>query len=237
MKKLLLAILGFAFLSAQAQTAEEVIRQYATTLGGLDAFNKVNTAKLTGTLRSQGRDLPIITQIVNGKSMRADVTVGEQAVHNVYNNGTGWKINPFANAPTAADVTGSELVTFKAQASLANNLMDYKQRGHTVELVGEADVEGIKTYQIKLTNKDDAKVTNYFISKADNLLIKSVTARDIAGTSYDAETFYSDFKDISGLKFCMHFITKIAGQVFQEVTYEKIELNIPVDPKIFERPK
>jgi hypothetical protein len=237
MKKLLVALFSFAFISANAQTADEVIQKYTTAMGSLEAFNKVTTAKITGTLSSQGRDLPLTTQIVNGKSMRSDLKVGEETVNSVYNNSKGWKINPFANAPTATEVTGSELVTFKAQASLANNLMDYKNRGHNIELAGQEEVEGIKATKIKLTSKEDGKITIYFISTASNLLVKSIAKRNVAGNEYDAETFYTDIKEINGLKFCMHFTTKIEGQIFQDVKYEKIELNVPVDDKIFIMPK
>ena len=92
-------------------------------------------------------------------------------------------------------------------------------------------------FKIKLTNKEDGKITTYFISSVDYLLLKSVSKREIAGNEYDAESFYTDMKEINGLKFCMHFSQKIEGQVLQEVTYDKIELNIPVDAKIFEMPK
>lgn len=237
MKQFFAALLSFAFLSANAQTADEVIQKYTVTMGGLGAFNKVTTAKITGILTSQGQNLPLTTQIINGKAMRTDVTVGEQSVNNVYNNGKGWKINPFANATAATEVTGPELVTFKTQASLANNLMDYKSRGHQVELLGQEDVEGVKTNKIKLTSKDDGKVTTYFISTTTNLLVKSVSKREVAGNEYDAHTFYSDIKEINGLKFSMHFVQKIANQVLQDVKYEKIELNVPVDEKIFIMPK
>ena len=237
MKKLLIALLSFAMLSVNAQTADEIIQKYNTAMGGLEAFNKVTSAKITGILSSQGRELPLTTQIINGKAMRSDLKVGEQMVNSIYDNGKAWKINPFANAPTATEVTGSELVTFKAQASLANNLMDYKNRGHNVELTGEEEVEGVKATKIKLTSKEDGKITTYFISTASNLLVKSIAKRNIAGNDYDAETFYTDIKEINGLKFCMHFTTKIQGQVFQDVKYEKIELNVPVDDKIFTMPK
>lgn len=237
MKKIFVAVFSVAILSVNAQTVDEVIQKYTTTMGGLDAFNKVTTAKITGILTSQERDLPITTQIINGKAMRTDVTVGELSVNNVYNNGTGWKINPFANTPTATEVTGSELVGFKVQASLANNLMDYKNRGHQVELLGQEDVEGVNTNKIKLTSKGDGKITTYFISTSTNLLVKSVSKREVAGNEYDAHTFYSDIKEVNGLKFSMHFVQKIANQVLQDVKYEKIELNVPIDEKIFVMPK
>lgn len=237
MKKFFFALLGFVFVSASAQTADEVIQKYAATMGGLEAFNKVTTAKMTGTLTTQGQALTFTTQIINGKAMRTDVDVMGQIVNNVYNNGKGWKINPFAGATTATEATGAELIGFKTQASLANNLMDYKNRGHQVELLGQEDVDGVKIFKIKLTGKEDARITTYFINTISNLLVKSITKREIAGTEYDAETFYSDLKEMNGLKFCMHFTQKIDGKAFQEVTYEKIELNIGVDEKIFGMPK
>jgi hypothetical protein len=236
MKKLLVVLLSLVSLSAFSQTVEEVIQKYNTAMGGLDAFNKVISAKITGELSSQGTKLPLTTRIVNGKSMRTDVTVNGQTVTNVYHNGAGWKINPFAGASTPTDVTGSELTSFKAQASLANHLMDYKNRGHKVELLGQEDVEGIKTYKIKLTAKEEGKVTTYFVNATDYVLVKSVSKREIAGSEYDAESFYSDFKTVNGLQFCCQFIQKIEGKVFQDVKYTAIELNIPVDEKIFAKP-
>jgi len=237
MKKLLFTLLSFTIISANAQTADEVILKYSNNMGGLDAFNKVTTAKMTGTLSTQGNDLPITIQIVNGKSMRTDVEVNGQEVNNVYNNGKGWKLNPFAGAATPTEATPADLLIFKTQASLANNLMDYKARGHKVELTGQEDVGGVKAYKIILTNKDDGKATSYFISTTDYSLIKSIGKREISGTEYDVETFYSDFKEINGLKFSMNFTQQIDGQTFQEVKYDKVELNVPIDAKIFEMPK
>jgi len=129
MKKLFFTLMSFAFISANAQTVDEVIQKYAITMGGLEAFNKVTTAKMTGTLTTQGNVLPFTTQIVNAKAMRTDVLAMGKEVINVFNNGKGWKINPLAGISTATEVTGNELITLKAQASLANNLMEYKIRG------------------------------------------------------------------------------------------------------------
>src|SRR4051812_41899471 len=124
MKKIIVALLSFAFVSAQAQTADEVIQKYSAAMGGLDAFNKVSTAKLTATLITQGMDIPLVIQLLNGKAMRTEVEIKGQTIVNVYNNGIGWKINPYAGAPAATEATPGELISFKLQASLTNNLMD-----------------------------------------------------------------------------------------------------------------
>src|SRR6266496_1967124 len=118
MKKIFFAVFSLAMIKANAQTVatvkpemnvDEVIQKYSDALGGLDNFNKIKTAKLTGTVSVQGMNLPITIQIINGSAMRSDVEAMGQSVVNSYKDGKGWKINPFAGAPAATDATGAEL--------------------------------------------------------------------------------------------------------------------------------
>jgi hypothetical protein len=237
MKKILLALLSVAFLSAGAQTVEDVIQKYAANLGGLAAFNNIKSIKMTGTVTTQGMDLPLTTQVINGRAMRTDVEVMGSQIISVYKDGKGWKQNAFAGAATPTEATAAELVDLKQQSMLASTLMDYKARGHQVALDGQADVEGIKTYKIKLTNKDDGKVTNYYISTTDYLLIKSESEREMQGQSVNIETYYSDLKDFNGTKFYLTRTQKIEGQEFQTIKFDKLELNVAIDEKVFDMPK
>ena len=235
MKKLIFSILTLAFVSANAQTTDDIIQKYSKAMGGLAAFNAIKTMKTTGTFTTQGVDLALTSQIINGKAIRNDVQAMGQTVINSYKDGKGWKINPFAGITTVTDMTPEELIDFKSQSMIASQLMDYKSRGHKVELQGQEDVEGIKTYKIKLTNKDDNKVTTYFISVTDNTIIKSVSTRQLQGQDIEIETFYSDIKDFNGLKFPMLRIQKMQGQVFQQIKIVTIEFNVPIDEKIFDK--
>ena len=235
MKKLIFSILTLAFVSANAQTTDDIIQKYSKAMGGLAAFNAIKTMKTTGTFTTQGVDLALTSQIINGKAIRNDVQAMGQTVINSYKDGKGWKINPFAGITTVTDMTPEELIDFKSQSMIASQLMDYKLRGHKVELQGQEDVEGIKTYKIKLTNKDDNKVTTYFISVTDNTIIKSVSTRQLQGQDIEIETFYSDIKDFNGLKFPMVRTQKMQGQVFQEIKIATIEFNVPIDEKIFDK--
>lgn len=236
MKKISVAILCLFTVSAFAQTADEVIMKYSANMGGLEACAKITTAKITGTYTAQGNDFPLTSQIINGKAMRTDIDIMGQSVTNAYKDGKGWKVNGFAGVPNPTEVTGSELNDFKTQIYLSSALMDYKARGSKVELQNEETVEGIKCYNIKLT-ADDGRVTTYFVSTADYSLIKSVTTRNVQGNDMEIETFYSDVKDVNGVKFFMHRDSKVEGQVFQSIQFEKIELNVPIDEKIFDMPK
>jgi outer membrane lipoprotein-sorting protein len=235
MKKLFFVLIIFSGISSRAQTAEEIIQKYSNTLGGLENFNKLKSLKMNGTVSTQGMDLPITIQIINGKALRSDVEANGQTITNVYKDGKGWKINPYQGITTATDVTGPELTELRSQSFIASQLMDYKARGYKVELGGTEDVEGAKAFKIKLTNTDNQKVSTYYIDANSYMLIKFVTSRQIMGQEMEVESYYKDVKEFEGLKFSTSVTQKIQGQVFQEIHFDKIELNAVIDDKIFEK--
>jgi hypothetical protein len=237
MKKLFFALLSFSFISAGAQTVDEVIQKYSANMGGLEAFNKIKTVKITATFSSRGTDLPMTIQTINGKASRTDVEAMGSVVIRSYKDGKAWTQNPFAGIEKPKEVTGIELNDFKSSSMLASPLMDYKARGHQVELQGQADADGIKTYKIKLTSKDDGRVTFYYISAADYTLIKTESDRDMQGQTVTIGVWYSDLKDFNGTKFFMTRTQKMNGEIFQTTTFTNIELNATIDEKIFDMPK
>ncbi len=236
MKRILFALLAMISLSAGAQTADDVIQKYIAAIGGSEAYTKVNSAVMKGTLSTQGMDLPFSLIVINGRAMRTDVDVMGKQIVSAYKDGKGWKINPYAGAETKTEVTGSELIDYKTQSTLLNPLMTYAKDGNTVELKGSVNVEGVNCFEIDLHFKADGKVTKYFISQQDYTLIKSASNKTIQGEDMEVETFYSNVKDINGLKFAMDRIQKINGQVFQEVKLATVELNTTIDEKIFDNP-
>jgi len=234
MKKIFFGLLAFAVLSARAQTAGEIVQKYANAMGGLENFNKIKTIKMSGTVATQGMNLPITIQIINGKAMRSDVEVMGQSVTNAYKDGKGWKINPFAGAASATDATATELSDMKNQSFLANQLMDYKSRGSKVELEGQEDINGSKAYKIKFTDSDN-KVTIYDIDPTTFLAVKVVGKRDIMGQETEIETYLTEPKEFGGVKFNTAITQKIGGQTFQEIHLDKFEVNVPIDEKIFDK--
>lgn len=234
MKKLIFAFLAFVAVSANAQTAEEVVSKFTTAMGGLDKYNQAKTVKISGSFSSQGNDFPITIQMVNGKAMRTDVDVMGQTISSAYKDGKGWRVNPFAPDPSAVDVTGPDLNDMKTQTFFASQLMDYKARNFKIELQGQETVEGIKTNKIKLT-ADDNKVTTYYIDAATSGMVKSVTTRNVNGTNVEVETYYSDLKEFNGIKYYMSRMQKVDGQVTQEVHFDKIEFDVAIDDKIFNK--
>ena len=234
MKKIFFVLLILIVVKAQAQSVDDIIHAYADSMGGLNNFKNVKTAKLSGTVTAQGNDFPLTVQIVNTKAMRVDVDVMGQSIVNCYKDGAGWKINPYDGAPSATDVSGTELADFKDQSFLASQLMDYKDRGYKAELLGQEDVDGNKAYKIQLTSADNTAST-YYIDPSTYMLIKFVGTRTVMGQDMELESYFSDVKDFNNLKFSMSRVIKAGGQTLQELHFDKVELDVPIDEKIFDK--
>ncbi|HMT75371.1 MAG TPA: hypothetical protein PKA77_14965 [Chitinophagaceae bacterium] len=235
MKKLLTSFLILVAATVQAQTpsVDEIIASYAKAIGGIEALNKVTSMKSTGSVAMQGMDLPMTSQIIFKKGIRIDVEVMGQSVIRAYGNGKGWEINPFGGKPTATEMTGDDLLEMKEQINPVDKLIDYKNLGHKVELVGEETFEGTKGWNIKFTHKETGKTSNYLISAADYMLVKTTGKKELMGQQVDEQTVYSNIKEFGGLKFPTMMAVSFNGNLFQEVSISNIELNVPVDEKIF----
>ncbi|RZM21440.1 MAG: hypothetical protein EOO88_33280 [Pedobacter sp.] len=227
MKKIFAALVCLCVISVNAQTVDQVIQKYTDKMGGLANFAKVKTAKLSGELHIQGQDASLLVQIINGKSVPTDVEVMGNQIVSAYSNGKGWKINPFAGAENATEVTGTELADLKSQVLVGNMLMNYKAFGHKVELKGQEDHNGVKTYKVTLTNKDDGETTTFFINASDYSLVASQSEKEMMGQKAMIETTYSDPKVVNGLVFYMTRVQKADGAEISSITFDKIEAKGP----------
>jgi outer membrane lipoprotein-sorting protein len=144
-------------------------------------------------------------------------------------------VNPFQGIDSPTDVEGAELTDLKSQSNIAGSVMDYKEQGNKIELMGQEKVEGVNTYKLQLTAKEDGRITTYYIDASKYEMVKSVTSRELMGQNVDVETVFSNPKTFAGLKFYMTRVQSINGSVYQSITLSNVELNVQVDEKIFNK--
>lgn len=53
----------------------------------------------------------------------------------------------------------------------------------------------------------------------------------------DYRIYYADFRDVNGLKWPFRIRRSIAGETIEETTFDRIRLNVKIDPRKFEAPK
>jgi hypothetical protein len=234
MKKLLVAFAIFGSLIANAQSADEIIAKSAAAVGGLDKFNAIKTATMSGVMTVQGMDLNISLQMINKKAVRTDIEVMGQSVTVVYNDGAGWQLNPMTGNNEATDLPKEALEEAKWQCYVSNGLIDYKERGMSAEYKGEETVDGKKMFVIKLSSADGRNNT-YYVNQADYLVYKTIAKRNVMGQDVEAETVYSNYKEYNGVKVATTRATNFEGQTVQEMNFDKIEFDKPIDASVFKK--
>lgn len=239
MRRVLLVIFGLAFcaVSASAQTADEIISKYIKTLGGIEKIQAIKTLRRTGKFNGGGGFVAAILEEDKRPGMvREEFSLQGLTGVNAYDGKTGWKIEPWQGKKDPEPLGEEELKSIIEDSDLDGPLVNYQQKGNKVEFVGLEPVEGTDTYKLKVTQKN-GDVRYYFMDTDYYIPIKIETQRIVRGAEQDYETSLGNYKEVAGVYFPFSVETNVKGsQNKQQVTYEKIEANVPLDDSRFKLP-
>ncbi|MFD1819196.1 hypothetical protein SAMN04515674_102413 [Pseudarcicella hirudinis] len=223
--------------SAFAQTVDEVVAKHIEAMGGIDKWKSIKGVEMNNSMSMQGMDISMKSVVIPGKAMKSTVKVMGQEIITVINGETGWSIRPAMMGGTgeAEDLPKDQLKMTRGQMDLGGLLVNYKEKGSTLELAGKEKMDGGDVYKLKLTDKA-GEVTNIFVSASTYYILKTAGKRTINGQDIDTEVNYSNFKQVEGLTFpfTMETASPMGGQITIET--ESIKLNPTIDEAIFQRP-
>jgi hypothetical protein len=165
--------------------------------------------------------------------LRVDVTFQGKNLAQAYDGQSGWQTPFMGNDPQK--MTEDDLRDIREQADFDGPLVDYKEKGNTVELIGKEDMEGTDVYKLKVTLKD-GNIRYVYLDAENYLELKSSGKMKREGTEYDGETIFSNFQTVDGLVIPFSIEGKINGQTGQQITIEKVETNVKVDDSMFKMP-
>jgi outer membrane lipoprotein-sorting protein len=218
-----------ATLSVHAQTLDEIIDKNLTAIGGKDKLLALNSMVTEGTLNISGQEVKIKVTQVNNKGQRVDITFGGMSGYTIQTRDSGWTYLPF-QGQKKAEATPADIVKEGADLlDLQGPLLDYKTKGHTVELLGKDDVDGTECFKLKLVTKSGLEQT-LFIDPATWYVIKQVTKTKAGGQEKEETATFSNFKKLdSGYSFPF----SLTGFGPGELKVTKIDVNPVVDPSSF----
>ncbi len=223
----------FVGLSASAQTVDEIIDKHVAALGGMDKLNAVKSVYTERSLSVQGMEIPSKSTVLVGKALRTESSVMGNSMVQVVDGTTGWMIRPATMGGTGdpEDMPADQIKQQLGQLDPFGPLVNYKDKGNKVELVGKEKVNGKDAYHLKVTTKD-GQMVDEFLDASTYLMSKvSMMMNGQAG-----EMSFSNYKDVDGVKFpnTMEMASPQAGNL--TFTTEKVTVNGKIDEAIFKKP-
>ena len=221
-----LALVGLLPPTGAAQTADEIIAKVLAARGGLDKIRDVQTERITGRI-SFGPDAsgPFIAEFKRPLKMRMQLTVQNRTLVRVYDGETGWANNPFAGQMLPETMGDEELKAMAEEADFDGPLVDYKEKGNKIELLGKDKFQNKDVWRLKVTTKK-GDVRQYLYDSGSFLLLKWEGTRKFGGKEFPMQTYFRDYRDVEGLKFPFQMETgSSAANLSQKISIENIELN------------
>ena len=224
---------------ANAQSVDEIINQYIIARGGKEKLNSIHSVYFEGTRQMMGNEVQVKVNKVDGKLNRVDFEFGGNSGYTILTPDKGWAYIPM-RSDKPEEMPEARVKSMQDQLDIAGPLVNYAAKGYKAELMGKDTVMGKEAYKIKLTNAAGKEIT-YYIDTKTNLLIQSrrmgETDRSGGGEAKEIITDYSDYKEVNGVMFPHTIVTEGTGMGAGSMSFDKIEVNIPVDQSLYKPSK
>jgi outer membrane lipoprotein-sorting protein len=221
---------------AQAQTVDEILSKHYAALGGLDNLKALSSMKASGKMvMGGGMEAPFTSVNVRPRSVRFEITFQGKAAISAFDGKTAWMLNPFMGSKDPEVMPKDESDDFIEDADFDGPLVDYKDKGSTIEYVGKEDVEGSDAFKLKLTLKNGK--TRFFYLDADSYLILKTTQKvSRGGQEIEVASLPGNYKKVGDVIQPYSVEQKVNGKTASQMTIDTIELNQPVETSIFTMP-
>lgn len=221
---------------AQAPTADEIAAKNLVARGGEAKIRAVSTMKMSGSISVQGMDLVITVMTKRPNRMMQEMTIQGQRMVSAFDGEKVWTINPMLGATGPRELTGTQADMVRDQSTFDGPLVGYKDRGDTLEMVGPADLGGVKTWKLKLTRKNGRSMFIY-VDVDTGLEQQWSTTVDQNGMSLDVDTAMSNYQPTpEGIMVARTLRTLVGGQQQGLLKVTTVEFNTPIEDDVFKMP-
>lgn len=224
---------------ASPSPVDEIVASNLAARGGKEKIKALRSIRESGTVTETGGHYArVVRERKRPGMIRLEFTF--QGTTSVFANDgqTGWQVAPLqgqfepqAVAPENDAAAGTD------QRDIEGPLVDWREKGHTVELVGREPLPGGEAFKLKLTLKDGATRYDY-VDVASHQIVRSDVTRLVRGHPVLLENTYSDFREVGGLTFPYRIETRAEGRPeVLTISVDSIELDPELDDARFRLPQ
>ena len=219
-------------------TVDQLVEKNVEAKGGAEALHALQSVKLTGKMIVNEGQMQLAYSQTKKRpdEVRNEITLQGMTAVQAFDGKDGWKIMPFQGRKDPEKMSADDLKSLMEDAEVDGPLVDWKEKGSTVEYLGTEDVDGTPAYKLKVTRKNGS-VNFVYLDPEHFLEIRIVSQRMEHGAQVEVETDLGDYEKVNGVFLPTSMESGRKGDPDkQKIIIDKEEGNAPVDDAIFKFP-
>lgn len=222
---------------ACAQTADELVNKNIEARGGMEKIKAIQTLRTTGKFSGGGGFTALVVQESQRPNLvRQMFTLQGMTAVTAYDGTTGWQIQPFQGHKDPELVGEDDLHELMRSADFDGPLVDYKEKGNTVEYLGHDTVDGDDALRLKITLKN-GDILYYYLDPDTFLEIREDVQEFRRGSVHETVSEMGSYKPVNGVMYPFSMSQGSRTNPSEAtITIQKIEANTPIEKSEFAVP-
>ena len=220
-----------------SQTADELVAKNLQAKGGIEKIKAIKSYKLSGKYQQGSFVAQVAQEAKAPDDIRQMFTIQGMTQIQAYDGNTGWQISPFEGRRDPEMLGEDDLRNISEDADFYGPLVDYKERGNTVEYLGHDTVDGDDVYRLKVTLKN-GDIYYYYLDPDTYIEIRTERQQFIRGAVRETQTDLGSYKQVNGVYFPFSIASgpKNRPEDKGTVTIDKMEANVNIPDSEFKMP-
>jgi hypothetical protein len=224
--------------AAAAQTVDEIVARHLAARGGREALAAVRTVRMTGRATAgPGRVAIVRREIARPGCIRTEFEFQGTTGIYAWDGSEGWRVSPLDGGFEPEPLPAEDARGAAEQADIEGPLVDWKAKGHRVELAGTEMLPGGRAHHLKVTLKAGG-VRDLWVDAATGLVVRTASTRAWRGREVILETAFGDYRESGGVQFPRSIEIGVPGRPRRlQIVVEDVEVNPALDDARFRRPR
>ena len=234
-KVLFFIIIYFVVSPLFGQDADQILSDYFDKTGGLQAWKELHSMKIKADFEQAGMTFKAVILRKQPDLSRTEIEVQGDTIVQAFDGETGWMINPMTGTSEPQKMPAEMIAAMKEQ-KFESDLIDYKDKGNSIELVGTEMVNDTETFKIRLSKANGDEEYYFFDTESHLPIMERRSIKFGPMKDQDSETYIGDYRSVEGLLMPHAIEVKANGQVVQKLSIEEYVFNMDLDDALFRFP-